>query len=164
MTLRRFPWKAPRQSDNSFKLFSMPQDTPSGLSTPAPLPTSRNHQNNRPSAGVDQAASKESPQGSEGTLSNPAPSTVQGSGQQIKGSHRLLRLLPRESRHIISRMLGLDPKKRATLEEIWSDGWIQSISYCQQEEGGEIVKGAGHTHVLEGQSGGSNLSTRKSTK
>lgn len=164
MTLRRFPWKAPRQSDNSFKLFSMPPDSSSGPSAPAPLPTSRNHQNNRPSAPVDQAASKEPQKGLEGTTSNPAPSAVQGSGQQIKGPHRLLRLLPRESRHIISRMLGLNPKKRATLEEIWNDEWIQSISYCQQEEGGKIIKAVGHEHVLEGQSGGSNLSSRKSTK
>ncbi|CAZ86103.1 unnamed protein product [Tuber melanosporum] len=121
MTLRRFPWKAPRQSDNSFKLFSMPPDAPT-------------------------------------------PTTVQGSGQQVKGPHRLLRLLPRESRQIISRMLDLNPKKRATLEEIWNDEWIRSILYCQQEEGGKIVKGVGHTHVLEGQSGGSNVSTRKSAK
>ncbi|PWW79986.1 Pkinase-domain-containing protein [Tuber magnatum] len=126
MTLRRFLWKAPRQSDDSFKLFSMPPETPR-------------------------------------TASNPAPSTVQGSGQHIKGPHRLLRLLPRASRHIISRMLDLSPKKRATLEEIWNDDWIQSISYCQQEEGGKVIKGVGHTHVL-GQSGGSNVSTRKSAK
>ncbi|RPA90254.1 Pkinase-domain-containing protein [Choiromyces venosus 120613-1] len=130
MTLRRFPWKAPRQSDNSFKLFSMPSEIPA----------------------------------IEGSVSNPAPSTVQGSGQHIKGPHRLLRLLPRESRHIIGRMLELNPKKRATLEEIWNDEWIKSISYCQQEEGGKVIKGVGHTHVLEGQSGGSNVSTRKSTK
>jgi serine/threonine protein kinase len=164
MTLRRFPWKAPRQSDNSFKLFSMPPDAPSGSNTPAPLPTSRNHQSNRPSATVDRAVSRESSKALEGTVSNPAPTTVQGSGQQVKGPHRLLRLLPRESRQIISRMLDLNPKKRATLEEIWNDEWIRSILYCQQEEGGKIVKGVGHTHVLEGQSGGSNVSTRKSAK
>lgn len=61
-------------------------------------------------------------------------------------------------------MLELNPKKRATLEEVWNDEWIKSIPHCQQEDGGKIIKGEGHTHVLEGQSGGSNPSNRKSAK
>lgn len=100
----------------------------------------------------------------EGTTNNPAPSTVQGSGQQIKGPYRLLRLLPRESRYIIGRMLDLDPKRRATLEEIWYDEWIGNLQYCTQEVGGTVCKAPGHTHTLEGTSGGSNVSTTKSTK
>ncbi|KAI5820946.1 kinase-like domain-containing protein [Pyronema omphalodes] len=120
MTLRRFPWKAPRQSDNSFRLFSMPPDPPS---------------NNQ----------------IEGVPGNPPPSEVQGAGAQPpKGPQRLLRILPRESRHIIGRMLELDPAKRATLEEIWNDDWIKSIEFCSQE-GSEIHKAKNHTHVLETQ-------------
>lgn len=164
MTLRRFPWKAPRQSDNSFKLFSAPPDPPPQSTTSStPLPTSKSHQNRSAAAAT---ADNTEPKEIEGSLSNPAPSTVQGSGggSQIKGPFRLLRLLPRESRHIIGRMLELNPKKRATLEEIWYDEWIGSLQYCTQEVGGEIVKAPGHTHVLEGTSGGSNVSTRKSTK
>lgn len=165
MTLRRFPWKAPRQSDNSFKLFSAPPDPPQNTtSSSPPLPTSKSHQNrSAAAASAERAEAKEI----EGSLNNPAPSTVQGSGSsapQIKGPYRLLRLLPRESRHIIGRMLELNPKKRATLEEIWYDEWIGNLQYCTQEVGGDVVKAPGHAHVLEGTSGGSNVSTRKSTK
>lgn len=162
MTLRRFPWKAPRQSDNSFKLFSSSPDLPQNT-TPSspPLPTSKSHQSRSAAA----AAAGVSVPEIQGTPNNPAPSTVQGSGgPQIKGPYRLLRLLPRESRHIIGRMLELNPKKRATLEEIWYDEWIGGLHYCTQEVGGSIAKALGHTHVLEGTSGGSNVSTRKSTK
>jgi serine/threonine protein kinase len=124
MTLRRFPWKAPRQSDNSFRLFSSPPDPPSTLT---PQETT------------------------EGSAANPHPSNVSGAGQSPpKGPNRLLRILPRESRHIIGRMLELDPKKRATLEEIWNDDWIRSIEYCKQEQG-TVIHATNHTHVLETQ-------------
>lgn len=118
MILRRFPWKAPRQSDNSFRLFSMPPD---------PLPPI------------------------EGTASNPAPSEVQGAGQPPpKGPNRLLRMLPRESRHIVGRMLELNPAKRATLDEVWQDEWIRSLEFCRQE-GATIIKARNHDHVLQSQ-------------
>jgi serine/threonine protein kinase len=126
MTLRRFPWKAPRQSDNSFRLFSSPPD-------PAP-------------------ENRETSQEHDGTSSNPAPKQVQGAGQAPpKGPNRLLRILPRESRHIIGQMLDLDSKKRATLEDIWRDEWISSIESCRQEED-KITWATNHKHILEGQS------------
>lgn len=118
MSLRRFPWKAPRMSDNSFKLFSSEPDAAS------------------------LAASASPPQAAPG-----APNIIPAS--QIKGPQRLFRLLPRESRHIISRMMALDPKKRATLEEIWEDEWIQSIKFCRQEPGHDVIKADNHEHALE---------------
>ncbi|KAA8904661.1 kinase-like domain-containing protein [Sphaerosporella brunnea] len=135
MTLRRFPWKAPRQSDNSFRLFSSPPDHPS---TPA--------------------SEKEN----EGTSANPAPSTVTGAGQPPpKGPNRLLRILPRESRYIIGRMLELNPVKRATLEEIWQDDWIMGIEYCKQEQG-TVIHAANHAHILETQPSEKEPSRKKS--
>ena len=67
----------------------------------------------------------------------------------IKGPWRLLRLLPRESRHIIGRMLEIDPKKRATLEEVLADPWVSGSTICRQEDQGKIVQAEGHTHTLE---------------
>ena len=67
----------------------------------------------------------------------------------IKGPWRLLRLLPRESRHIIGKMLEVDPRRRATLEEIHADPWIQRVPLCTQEEGGIVHNAPGHTHTLE---------------
>lgn len=99
MTLRRFPWKAPKLTDNSFKLF----------------------------------------------VSEPE---VDDHDKATKGPMRLLNRLPRDSRHIIGRMLTVEPKKRATLEEIWADPWVQSISMCTLDEQGRYVKGEGHEHTF----------------
>lgn len=72
----------------------------------------------------------------------------------IKGPLRLLRLLPRETRHIIGRMLELDPNKRATMEEILKDPWVQNSLVCRQEENGIIIKAPNHTHTLQPSGGG----------
>ncbi|KAF2860974.1 Pkinase-domain-containing protein [Piedraia hortae CBS 480.64] len=113
MTLRRFPWKAPRSSDNSFRLFAAPPDPP--MST------------------------------------NSLSAANQGSSKpdQVKGPMRLLRLLPRESRPIISRMLDLNPRTRATMDEILHDPWVQNSLVCRQEENGTIVSAPNHTHTLQ---------------
>ncbi|EGW31225.1 uncharacterized protein SPAPADRAFT_61802 [Spathaspora passalidarum NRRL Y-27907] len=50
--------------------------------------------------------------------------------KQIHGPYRLMRLLPHASRPIIYKMLQVDPKKRATLEEIMQDDWIKEIQCC----------------------------------
>lgn len=52
------------------------------------------------------------------------------SHKQIHGPYRLMRLLPHASRPIISRMLQIDPRKRASLEEILLDEWIRDIKCC----------------------------------
>ncbi|KAF9577285.1 hypothetical protein BGW38_007613 [Lunasporangiospora selenospora] len=46
------------------------------------------------------------------------------------GKTRLLKLLPRESRDIIGRMLEVDPTKRALMTEVMEDEWIKSIDAC----------------------------------
>uniref|UniRef100_A0A060T731 non-specific serine/threonine protein kinase n=1 Tax=Blastobotrys adeninivorans TaxID=409370 RepID=A0A060T731_BLAAD len=110
MTLRRFPWKAPRMSDNSFRQFATTPNVPitgPENDTQAKLPSS-----------------------------------------QIQGPWRLLRLLPHGSRHIIGRMLAVDPKARAQMEEINSDGWIDSLQMCTIDKTGTLVKGTDHEHTF----------------
>lgn len=46
-------------------------------------------------------------------------------------------------------MLELDPKKRATLDEILDDKWIKNSQVCAQEEGGTIIRAENHEHTLE---------------
>lgn len=72
----------------------------------------------------------------------------------IKGPWRLLRILPRESRHIIGRMLKVDPAERASMDEVLEDDWVLSAKVCYQEENGTVHRAEGHTHVLEAGSGG----------
>jgi len=174
MTLRRFPWKAPRVSDNSYKLFvAPPNDGPKSITHPSKSATdlaAEAGDDHRKSGAQSEPASRQPSDQSNpthhhhkhGSHSEPVtndarPSSAAANGQSkeqqppqvIKGPWRLLRLLPRESRHIIGRMLELDPKKRATLEEIHEDKWVQNAQICSQEEGGRVIRMETHEHTLE---------------
>ncbi|KAF9923671.1 serine/threonine protein kinase [Linnemannia zychae] len=46
------------------------------------------------------------------------------------GKARLLKLMPRESRPILSRMLEVDPTKRALMTEVLEDEWVKAIEVC----------------------------------
>lgn len=80
--------------------------------------------------------------------------------KQIHGPYRLMRLLPHASRPIIARMLEVDPKKRATIEEIMENEWIKEIQCCtlklaitDDDDDDELVPGVPahkHTIVTEG--------------
>lgn len=184
MTLRRFPWKAPRISDNSFRLF---------ISTPDPeqdkLLDSHRRSMTPGSARNSVASVDDSRKGAQSEPTSRKPSGADDSGDTssehhkhhhhhhhhhdnddkaktepasrqttntdpnnpptIKGPLRLLRLLPRETRHIIGRMLDLDPNKRAHMQEILDDPWVQNSLVCRQEEDGVIFRAPGHTHALQ---------------
>jgi serine/threonine protein kinase len=151
MTLRRFPWKAPRLSDNSYKLFvSPPNDGPSSITGPSKSSTDlQTTGDDRRQSGVQsEPASRHSTSQNDHRASATSTGTQQPP-QIIKGPWRLLRLLPRESRHIIGRMLEVDPKKRATLDEILEDKWVTGSAVCTQEEGGKVLRCDNHGHTLE---------------
>jgi serine/threonine protein kinase len=152
MTLRRFPWKAPRISDNSYKLFiAPPNDGPRSITGPSKSANDLQHaegDHRRQSGPHSEPPSRHQT----GEHNEHRDSTSSASGQSpsvIKGPWRLLRLLPRESRHIIGRMLEVDPKKRATLEEIIEDKWVTGSEICSQEEGGHVLHCDNHEHTLE---------------
>ncbi|KAL2829947.1 kinase-like domain-containing protein [Aspergillus cavernicola] len=209
MSLRRFPWKQPRVSDNSYRLFvstptpgtpisdadprrhrpvksapdlaaaanedKPPQFTkniteePGKMETPprSPVkPTAGHREENQPPedhqekpAGKNNNNCDNKPNGPNKptrTTSKEAPPLPPGAAQAaaqrqevIKGPWRLLRLLPRESRYIIGRMLKVGVKDRATLDDVLTDEWVRNIRACQQEVTGELINAEGHTHVLE---------------
>lgn len=147
MSLRRFPWKQPRIIDNSYKLFVSPP-TPG---TPVPDSKPRKHgQLNTPiSPSHDVARNGSIDAGSD------RPGTAGSDNKEvIRGPWRLLRILPRESRHIIGRMLKVDPTERADMDEVLEDDWILSSKVCYQDESGHVHRADNHTHVLEAGSGG----------
>ncbi|KAL2189331.1 Pkinase-domain-containing protein [Thermothelomyces heterothallicus CBS 203.75] len=166
MTLRRFPWKLPRLSDNSFKLFAADptpgHDPKKLLLPPARSETALNEipardfdpQALRDEANVavkhDEPRKAEQPSTTATTTGKDGNSQNQPSEKKevIRGPWRILRLLPRESRHVIGRMLELDPKKRATMDEILDDPWVANTVICRQG-GGEVFNADDHTHVLE---------------
>jgi serine/threonine protein kinase len=165
MTLRRFPWKAPRISDNSYKLFvSPPNDGPKSITGPSKSVADLQHAADDQRAGIQSAPASRQASGEgqhNGSSAVAASSQSQQQPQVIKGPWRLLRLLPRESRHIIGRMLEVDPKKRATLEEIMNDKWVQNSKVCSQEEGGRLLRCDNHEHTLEPGAGASAPNTQQ---
>jgi len=163
--MRRFPWKAPRMSDPSFKNFA---------SSPNPYTTD--------SRSTSTSVSRKSTLDSSATLT-PSDSQYMASGNAVshtisgsslkkvetpppppinKGPMKLLnRLNPSSCRPLIGRMLDLNPKTRAKMEEIWQDPWFLGLKRCEMVEerlpgGGKrtVIKRDGtHTHVLVGPSG-----------
>ncbi|KAL4784920.1 kinase-like domain-containing protein [Aspergillus varians] len=208
MSLRRFPWKQPRISDNSYRLFvssptpgtpvpdadsrrhrpvksapdltiaanedkgpqfaaSISEEPSKIMATPprSPVkPVAGNQEENQPSENPQEKPARNSDCESKAncqdkptrTTSKEAPPMASGSAQSagqrqevIKGPWRLLRLLPRESRYMVGRMLKVSVKDRATLDDVLTDEWVRNIKACQQEVTGELNKAPGHTHVLE---------------
>ncbi|KAI1505361.1 kinase-like domain-containing protein [Biscogniauxia marginata] len=154
MSLRRFPWKVPRLSDNSYKLFAAeptPGHDPRKLILPSrsttdlteipqrdifPEETTKHHKQLKPEESPVTSTDGNAPERKE-------------QKEIIRGPWRLLRLLPRESRHIIGRMLTIDPKERAKMDEILEEPWVSDSVICRQVGPGEVVQAEDHTHVLE---------------
>ncbi|KAL1873798.1 hypothetical protein VTK73DRAFT_761 [Phialemonium thermophilum] len=156
MTLRRFPWKVPRLTDSSFKLFAA-EPTPGHDPKKLILPPSRSTGalGELPDRDVDFHQFKDG-DGKLDADEDKEKSQHSTSGQQqgekkevIRGPWRILRLLPRESRHVIGRMLEIDPKKRAKMDEILEDNWVSTTVICRQIEPGIVINADDHTHVLE---------------
>ncbi|CAM1511609.1 Fc.00g091220.m01.CDS01 [Cosmosporella sp. VM-42] len=159
MSLRRFPWKVPRMTDNSFKLFAAdptPGHDPKKLIAPSKSTTDLTTTPARDFLAEDEGKEKtrkdrKEDASSNGASSKPsqAQSTTGEKKETIRGPWRILRLLPRESRHIISRMLEIDPVKRVRMDEILADPWVADTMICQQFEHGEVIPADNHTHILE---------------
>ena len=67
----------------------------------------------------------------------------------IRGPWRILRLLPRESRHVIGSMLAIDPKDRIKMADLIKDPWVADTVICRQIEPSRIIRSNTHTHILE---------------
>lgn len=66
----------------------------------------------------------------------------------IRGSWRLLRLLPRETRRTIQGMLEINSKCRWTMEQIMQQTWIKSAEMCDIDNEGNVMKAKNHFHTL----------------
>lgn len=155
MTLRRFPWKVPRMTDNSFKLFAAdptPGHDPKKLNLPLPPNKSTSALSETPQRDMFPGDPEKIHHAPKNETEKPRASHDGGSGEKkevIRGPWRILRLLPRESRHIIGRMLEIDPKKRAKMSEILEDSWVSNTVICRQVGPGQVLNAEDHTHILE---------------
>ena len=168
MVMRRFPWKAPRMSDPSFKNFASSPNPYTSDSRSSSLTVSRK-------TTLDSSVTLTHTDTQFMASGNHQLSPTESNGSQIKknelppppppinkGPMKLLnRVNPPQSRPLIGRMLDLNPKTRAKMDEIWSDPWFMSLKRCEmieeiQPDGSRkmVVKRDGtHTHVLVGPSG-----------
>lgn len=101
------------------------------------------------------------------------PAKKKSAHKLIHGPYRLMRLLPHALRPIIAKMLTVDPKKRATMEDIFADEWIKEIHCCTIKNLGskfddvdeELVKGTPpHEHTIVLESGEENKPASNKTK
>jgi serine/threonine protein kinase len=124
-------------SDNSYKLFASPPTMEKDMRRSASM------KSNETGAEEPRDTAKCGPPPEKGGLPEKKP-------EVIKGPWRLLRLLPRETRHLIGRMLEIDPRRRATMGEILEDPWVRGTQICRQNpDTGKVINAPGHTHTLE---------------
>ena len=126
-------------TDNSYKLFASP---PTPIRAQAPSADTENSSKSENSGKESATQDDKKTNGERKTEAEKKP-------EVIKGPFRLLRLLPKESRHIIGRMLEIDPRKRAKLPEIIADPWISGTDCCRQDIDGSVHRAPGHVHTLE---------------
>lgn len=134
MLMRKFPWKAPRQSDNSFKQFAAGME-PAKSPNPTPVTTTT------PSGSMLTIV----PGSSAPKLGLPSP------GSAMSGPSRLLRSLPPEVHPLVLSMLDLDPERRADIFACWADSWFASVPFCtttgRDQDHQHLVSAEGHTHT-----------------
>lgn len=180
MMLKKFPWKVPKLFDSSFKLFAsrgefipiseMLKKTPNDIVEKSNSNGSGSGSGNGLSnlQDISEAleeeitatpkAAKETPK--QDSKSSPAASTPNGKDHTSSetGANRLLLALPEDCRNVIGRMVELAPACRITIDEVFNDPWLSSVSMCTVEEtytGSnvyEVVKCEDHEHTQVDQS------------
>lgn len=173
MTLRKFPWKVPKLTDQSFKLFATRGDGSEPLNsvlkrtadTPlATIPDEEKkpgledlHISSPPLPPKDEQpktnGQKHQHHNHHNNQKRKKPETKLASGEA-----RLLNALPEYSRPLIGKMVNLAPALRCTIDEIFEDKWLDGIDECYEDdvEGEDdtkrLFRGKDHTHTEVDQS------------
>ncbi|KAH3678393.1 hypothetical protein WICMUC_001410 [Wickerhamomyces mucosus] len=175
--IKRFPWKCPKITDSSYKLFQMPDDQPHDYTKAAKihaeliqkrkderkklkeslqnltLDKEKNNNNlneDQPQSLLESSVSidkKELVERPHHIQTQRKPSFQSSSQNHFHGPYRLLRLLPHAARPIISKMLAINPEDRATIRDILDDDWFKNIQVCTLDEGGNFHGSRNHLHI-----------------
>lgn len=147
MMLKKFPWKVPKLTDNSFKLFAT-----RGEFVPLAEVLKRVPETKGSNTSLEEI--KETIGELEISEKEPKAHT-----STETGAGRLLLALPEDCRTLIGRMVELAPACRITIEDCFNDSWLQSVQMCSVEErisiDGELVyevASADHEHTQVDQS------------
>lgn len=168
MMLKKFPWKVPKLSDSSFKLFaSRGEFIPiSEMLKKTPNDMEKSNSNGSSGGGLSNledisealedeitagAKQKPSTTGQNGATANGKDHT-----SSETGANRLLLALPEDCRRLIGRMVELAPACRITIDEVLNDSWLKSVNMCTVEESSpgvfEVIKCEDHEHTQVDQS------------
>ena len=166
--LKKFPWKVPKLSDSSFKLFaSRGEFIPiSEMLKKTPNDMEKSNSNGSSGGGLSNledisealedeitAGAKQKPltTGQNGATANGKDHT-----SSETGANRLLLALPEDCRRLIGRMVELAPACRITIDEVLNDSWLKSVNMCTVEESSpgvfEVIKCEDHEHTQVDQS------------
>lgn len=179
MLLKKFPWKVPKLSDSSFKMFASrePGVTFGELLKRVPPPPSYEEATEKSEKkSVKEAADAKKATEVKNTTEdkNPTKDTTKDSSAKdsttdssnvarhtsnIMGEDRLLNALPEEVRPLIGKMVKLAPACRISIDDCFSDPWLSQVQMCRvvDEKGqdsctGELVPATNHKHTQVDQS------------
>lgn len=149
MMLKKFPWKVPKLSDSSFKMFASRNEfipmaeilkrTPlenTGLSNLEVIQKS-----------LDEISAETAPPPTDDIRDGKAHTSTES------GPGRLLLALPEDCRPLIGRMVELPPACRITIDDIFEDSWLQGVHMCTIEDTNatdgpfEVIRGDDHEHT-----------------
>ncbi|CCE63909.1 hypothetical protein TPHA_0G00730 [Tetrapisispora phaffii CBS 4417] len=176
LMLKRFPWKIPHpETDENFRLFCLPDEVEHDyvesarthellikekmmskkLQQQGYIPEQQEYvstkQQSQQVNNISSIPSQLPPTNTETEQVNSSSTNHRDNGnthRRVEGPYRLFKLLPHASRPILSRMLELDPKKRATLEDVYNDEWFSSQAFCTQNKNKEVMRAPGHHHTI----------------
>lgn len=143
MMLKKFPWKIPKLSDNSFKLFASRGEMIPISEMLKKTPTAPDAENglsnlNDISEVIDGISNSPGPAAP--NTPTPVKNGIDGTDEgklhtsSETGAGRLLLALPEDCRSLIGRMVELAPACRISLEECFNDEWLASVNMCTVEE------------------------------
>lgn len=146
MMLKKFPWKVPKMTDSSFRMFSTRGDFTqfSEILTRTP----EQYYGVSDMSDIKEAVDEiEEPTGNAHTSSE-------------TGANRLLLALPQDCRTLIGRMVELAPACRISVEDCFKDPWLKGVHMCTVEErvnedgtfNYQVYKGDNHEHTTVDQS------------
>lgn len=170
MMLKKFPWKVPKLTDNSFKLFAtrgepsltemlkqVPEGSRLGVSS---LGLQGNHTDlcSIDEGGTHSVVNKKRPSTSSDEANKDGTGNPHTSSEV--GADRLLLALPEDCRALIGGMVEMAPACRMTIEDCFKDEWLALVEMCTVEEcqGSdnsilhEVVQCSNHTHTQVDQS------------
>lgn len=143
MLMRKFPWKSPRMSDNSFKQFANGMEA----MKKEDAEESRNQQLMKEglTAGTRQVTL---PSGAPASTNLTTSSATEHFTYSYTASapQRLLKSLPVETHHLILRMLDTDPETRFSIFDVWNEPWFSTVPFCTVVND-NVVAAPGHTHT-----------------